>query len=53
MDFRTVHGITSYDLEVNSENSLDDNVTRLIRSWKQRVRPSALDKMIEESNSQK
>jgi chloramphenicol 3-O-phosphotransferase len=30
MDFETVHSITSYDLELNSENVLDDNVTVLI-----------------------
>jgi len=52
MDFQTVHSITSYDLELDSENSLDDNVTLLIRSWKERARPSALDRMIEEMNSQ-
>jgi len=53
MDFQTVHSLTAYDLELNSENSLDDNVTLLIQAWKERVRPSALDSMIEEINSQK
>lgn len=51
-DFETVHSITSYDLELNSEHSLDENVNLLIRSWKKRKRPSALDKMIEEMNVQ-
>lgn len=47
-DYQTVHNITSYDLELNSENLLDDNVALLIQSWKERKRPSALDRMIEE-----
>lgn len=45
-DFQTVHSITTYDLELNSENMLEDNVTLLIDAWKERKRPSALDKMI-------
>lgn len=52
MDFQTVHGITSYDLELNSENLLENNVALLIKSWKERKRPSALDKMIEEMKIQ-
>ena len=48
MDFQSVHGITSYDLELNSENLLEDNVTLLIRAWKDRKSPSALDKMMQE-----
>lgn len=51
-DFETVHGITSYDLELNSENPLDDNVNTLAQAWKQRQRPSALDRMIEEMKAQ-
>jgi chloramphenicol 3-O phosphotransferase len=47
-DFETVHSITSYDLELNSENALDDNVKLLIEAWKKRIRPSALDKMLQE-----
>jgi hypothetical protein len=43
-----VHSITSYDLELNSENALEDNVKLLIEAWKTRNRPSALDKMIQE-----
>lgn len=46
-DFLTVHSITSYDLELNSEHALEENVTELIRSWKERKRPSALDKMLQ------
>ena len=39
---------SSYDVEVNSEGPLDGNVALLIRAWKERKRPSALDKMMEE-----
>jgi chloramphenicol 3-O phosphotransferase len=52
-DFQTVHGITTYDLEINSEHSPEENVTLLIQAWKNRQRPSALDKMIDEMNAQK
>ncbi|HET6821041.1 MAG TPA: hypothetical protein VFH34_00255, partial [Anaerolineales bacterium] len=45
-DFETVHSITSYDLELHSENVLEDNVALLIQAWKERKRPSALDKMM-------
>src|SRR5215217_7973833 len=49
-DFETVHNITSYDLELNSENALEDNVKLLIEMWKIRKRPSALDRMLHEMN---
>jgi chloramphenicol 3-O phosphotransferase len=49
-DLQTVHSITLYDLELNSEQPLEENVTRLIQAWKARNRPSALDKMMEEMN---
>jgi chloramphenicol 3-O phosphotransferase len=52
-DFQTVHSITSYDLELNSEQPLDGNVALLIQAWKVRERPSALDKMMEEMRVQK
>ncbi len=45
-DFQTVHSITSYDLDLDSENLLEENVTLLINAWRERERPSALDKMI-------
>lgn len=48
-DFETVHKITTYDLELNSEDLLENNVDLLIRSWKERKRPSALEKMIAET----
>ena len=47
-DFETVLGITSYDLELNSESALEENVKLLIDAWKQRKQPSALNKMIQE-----
>jgi chloramphenicol 3-O phosphotransferase len=49
-DFQTVHSITSYDLELNSENVLKENVVLLIQAWRDRKRPSALHKMIQERN---
>lgn len=52
LDFETVHSITSYDLELNSENLLEDNVALLIRAWNERERPSALDKMIQDMQMQ-
>ena len=51
-DLKTVHSITSYDLELNSEDSLDDNVKLLIQAWKERKHPSALNKMLEEMKFQ-
>ena len=51
-DFETVHSITSYDLEIDSENALEENAALLIRAWKQRKRPSALDTMLQEMNLQ-
>src|SRR6266496_1495646 len=49
-DFETMHDIASYDLELNSENVLEDNVKLLIEACKKRQRPSARDKMIQEMN---
>ena len=51
-DFQTVHGITAYDLELNSENSPEENVKLLIDAWEKRRRPSALDTMLQEMNPQ-
>ncbi|MFN8487083.1 MAG: hypothetical protein U0350_05780 [Caldilineaceae bacterium] len=47
-DYQTVHTITSYDLELNSENRLEENVALLIQAWQARQHPSALDKMLDE-----
>jgi chloramphenicol 3-O phosphotransferase len=52
-DFEIVHSIPTYDLEINSEHPLEENVTFLIQAWKERKRPSALDQMIEEMNVHK
>jgi chloramphenicol 3-O phosphotransferase len=52
-DFETVHSIPTYDLEINSENPLEENVALLIQAWKARKRPSALEKMFEEMKFQK
>ena len=52
-DFQTVHSIPTYDLEMNSEHPLEENVTLLVQAWKERKRPSALEKMIKEMNIQK
>ncbi len=52
-DFETVHSIPTYDLEVDSERPLEENVTRLIQAWKARKHPSALDRMIAEMDVQK
>lgn len=49
-DYETVYSITSYDLEVDSETALEENAALLIRAWKERKRPSALDKMLQEMN---
>jgi chloramphenicol 3-O phosphotransferase len=51
-DLETVHNITSYDLELNSENPVEQNAKILIGAWKKRKRPGALDKMIQDMNSE-
>jgi chloramphenicol 3-O phosphotransferase len=47
-DYESVHSITSYDLELDSENALEDNVKLLIEAWKNRKKPCAMDRMIRE-----
>jgi chloramphenicol 3-O phosphotransferase len=49
-DFEMVHSITSYDLELNSEDPAENNAKILIEAWKTRKRPGALEKMIQEMN---
>ena len=51
-DFQTVHGIPTYDLEIDSEHPLEENVMVLLQAWKERQHPSALDRMIEEMSTQ-
>ena len=52
LDLQTVHSFTSYDLELNSEHPLEENAALLIRAWKERKGPSALERMIQERNAQ-
>jgi len=47
-DFETIHSFTSYDLELNSENPVEENARTLIAAWRERKHPSALDKMLQE-----
>lgn len=51
-DLKSMPGLPTCDLEINSENPLAENVALLIQAWKERKRPSALDKMIEEMKFQ-
>lgn len=51
-DLETVHNITSYDLELNSEETVEHNAKVLIGAWKKRKRPCALDRMIQEMNTE-
>ena len=50
-DLEIVHQFTTYDVELNSENPLDDNIRLLIEAWQGRKHPSALDKMIQDMNA--
>lgn len=50
-DLDVVHNYTSYDLELNSEKPLDDNVQALIKAWAKRTRPSAFEQMAAEFGS--
>ena len=52
LDFQTVHSITTYDLELDAENPLEDNVALLSQEWQRRQRPNALDRMLQEMNRQ-
>ena len=44
-DLETVHTFGPYDLELNSENSIEENTKVLIAAWKKRQHPSAFEKM--------
>ena len=44
-DFESVHKFMIYDLELNSEEALENNVRLLVNAWQKRARPSAFDKM--------
>lgn len=45
-DFMIVHTIPTYDLELDSERPLDENVDALIRAWQMRSNSNALEKML-------
>ncbi len=51
-DLEIVHQFTIYDLELDSENPLDENVTRLVEAWQGRKHPSALEKMTQDMNNE-
>jgi chloramphenicol 3-O phosphotransferase len=44
-DYRKVHSFGVYDLDLNSTESLDLNVSTLIFAWKACRRPHAFDRM--------
>ena len=44
-DLETVQRITPYDLEVNSEEAPEENAHMVFRAWRERRRPSALEKV--------
>ena len=44
-DFQVVHCFAEYDLEVDSTQPNQDNVTTLVYAWKSRRRPTAFDRM--------
>ena len=44
-DFEAIHTFVTYDLEVNSTQSLESNVDAIILAWKARKHPSAFCKM--------
>jgi len=51
-DLQIIHGITTYDLELNSENGVEQNAKALIAAWKRRQPPCALEKILGTINVQ-
>jgi len=47
-DLEIVHSFTIYDLELHSEDGVEENAKTLIAAWKRRQAPSALEKMLGE-----
>jgi len=45
-DYRKVHSFGVYDLELESRDSLDLNVSTVMAAWKARRRPHAFDRMV-------
>ena len=50
-DLEVVHKFMRYDLELNSENALEENVHTLIEAWHYRSEPSAFEIMGNEFSS--
>ena len=44
-DLDIVHRWTTYDLELDSEEPLEENVAALLQAWRKRQRPSAFAQM--------
>lgn len=44
-DFQIVHKFATYDLELDSSESVAENVAKLISGWKERTKPSAFELM--------
>ena len=45
-DDATVHAFCTYDIEIDSTRSVDDNVEAVLAAWRSRTRPSAFDRML-------
>ena len=45
-DLETVHSFAPYDLELDSEDSLEGNVATLIEAWHHRRKPSVFDNIM-------
>ncbi len=45
------HDYCTYDLEIDCQSSIEDNIQTIITAWQQRKSPSAFEKIHQESNS--
>lgn len=45
-DHAAVHAFCTYDIEIDSTRSVDDNVEAVLAAWRSRTRPSAFDRML-------
>jgi chloramphenicol 3-O phosphotransferase len=45
-DYQSVHTFCVYDIEVDSTQHLESNVTSVLSAWRSRTRPSAFDRML-------
>jgi chloramphenicol 3-O phosphotransferase len=48
-DYKITHTFCTYDIEVDSTEPLEQNVTRVIAAWEARQRPSAFERMAKRS----